>query len=126
MPRFRIFCVDDDLITLGFLGDVLGELYEVGLCATAGSAVARAATFRPDIIMLGYNMPGLSCEALVAAFKANADLHSVPAVIFTAYSDSADIGALMAKGIRGLIEKPITPEKLLEQLAFVLENPDFV
>lgn len=126
MYRSRIFCVDDDLITLGFLGDVLGEFYDVGLCSTAAVSIQRASAFQPDLILLDYSMPGLSGVALLSTFKAHADLHSTPVVVFTAYSDSADINALMATGVRGLIEKPVSPEQLHQQVAYVLEHPEFV
>ena len=126
MHNAKILCVDDDLISLGFLGDVLGEHYDVKVCSHPESAVQRAKEFHPDVILLDYNMPTLSGEALLSVFKSDQRLSDVPIILFTAYANSVDIDGLMSKGIRGLIEKPVDPANLLEQVQYVVDHPEFI
>lgn len=126
MLKNKILCIDDDLITLGFLADVLGEYFDVKVCSGPESAIQRARNFRPDAILLDYNMPILSGEGLLSIFKSDPELQNIPVVLCTSFSDSVDIDALMLKGIRGLIEKPLEPAMVLEQVKYVLKHPDFI
>jgi len=126
VSRARIFCVDDDLITLGFLADVLGEQHEVSVCSKPQRAVEQALALKPDLILLDIYMPTLGGEGLLASFKSNDELAQLPVLIFTANADTTDLIALLQHGIRGLIEKPVDPQVLLQKVAYVLKHPDYV
>lgn len=126
MTRPRILCVDDDLFTLGFLSNVLTEQYDVSSCRNPEHALNLAKSLKPDLILSDLAMPTMSGQELLIAFKSDEQLKAIPFVFFTAFADTTDFDMVMAQGVRGILEKPISPTKLLEQIAYALEHPEYI
>lgn len=110
----RVMCVEDDpdirTILEFSLGDVGG--LEVCCCDSGRTALARAASFRPDLVLLDVMMPGMSGPQTLAALRALPEMQGVPVVFLTAKALPDELEQLLQHGATGLIVKPFDPMTL--------------
>lgn len=78
----------------------------------------------PDFILLDIQLPDINGYEVVKKIRASkADGH-IPIIAMTSYAMSGDREKLLAAGCNGYIEKPIDPEKVMEQIRIILgEKP---
>jgi len=79
-------------------------------------AIAAMTTFKPDLVMLDWMMPGMDGPTLFKKMKEDPVTASLPVVFITAKAQSRDMAELMALGAAGTISKPFSPKDLPEQL----------
>ena len=123
MTKARIFCVDDDSVSLEFARQSLQSDYTVGICSDPSDALNQAAEFAPDLILLDIMMPVVDGVGLLELLKSLELTKSVPVVLLSAKADDADLDRLLNLGARGLIEKGVSAQDLREQVAYALANP---
>lgn len=112
----RILLVDDQRDIRSIVGLALGKIggFKVKVCASGAEALADAAAFAPDLLLLDLNMPEMDGVATLKALRA-AGLAS-PAVFFTARIKPEELGRYQELGVLGVIPKPFDPLKLGAQL----------
>ena len=110
----RVMCVDDDpdirMILEFSLGTVGG--YQVKACASGHEALAAAADFRPELVLLDVMMPGLSGPETLIALRELPAMKGVAIVFLTAKAMPNELERLLAHGATGLIVKPFDPMRL--------------
>jgi two-component system chemotaxis response regulator CheY len=67
-----------------------------------------------DIVFADINMPVMSGIEMIENMSDHGLMDSIPVVIVSTEGSSTRIDELKAKGIRGYIRKPFTPEKIGE------------
>lgn len=77
-------------ISLGIFIKSLG--YEVVEAATGPEAIHSACRMRPDLIMMGLELPGMSGDETTVRLKKNLSTRNIPVVINTAWSTACNIG----------------------------------
>lgn len=110
----RVMCVEDDpdiRMILEFSLATVGG-YEVRCCAEGHAALAQAAEFRPDLVLLDVMMPGLSGPETLVALCAQPCMQGVPVVFMTAKALPDELEQLLGHGATGLIVKPFDPMTL--------------
>jgi CheY-like chemotaxis protein len=117
----RIFVVDDQPRDTRLLKLFLEQTndYVVREENDARAALATAAEFEPDLILLDVMMPGVDGGELAALFKANPKLKSVPIIFLTAAVTKEEVkagGGLV--GGAAFIAKPV----VLSELAACLKK----
>ena len=86
-------------------------------CASDGPAgIARAAQFRPDLILLDIQLPGLDGYAVARELRRNPDLRAIFIVAVTSYAMPGDREKALAAGCTGYIEKPIDPDTFADEV----------
>jgi CheY-like chemotaxis protein len=68
---------------------------------------------RPDLILLDLNLPKIDGLELLAAIKAEHDLHSIPVVIMTGSEDYEDELRSQRLNVESYITKPVDMPKFL-------------
>ena len=96
------------------LADVGG--FEVKACASGAEAVAAAAAFAPDLILLDVMMPGMDGPTALESLRAIPALASVPAVFMTAKIMAAEVAELKAAGALEVVPKPFDPMTLPDEI----------
>ena len=96
------------------LADVGG--FEVKACASGAEAIAAAAAFAPDLMVLDVMMPGMDGPTALKALRAMPALASVPAIFMTAKIMAAEIDELKAAGALEVVPKPFDPMTLPDEL----------
>jgi two-component system, OmpR family, response regulator len=79
-------------------------------------AIERMTTFKPDLVLLDWMMPGLDGPALFRKMKDNLDTKALPVVFITAKASQRELDELRTMGALGTISKPFSPRDLPEQL----------
>jgi CheY-like chemotaxis protein len=120
----RILVVDDE--------DHIREVAEVSLEAIGGhevitaasgiEAIEKAATQRPDAILLDVMMPELDGPATLARLRSEPATRSIPVVFLTAKVREGDVERLRALDVAGVLAKPFDPMTLSEQLSRILHR----
>jgi CheY-like chemotaxis protein len=85
--------------------------------------VRKAASERPDAILLDVMMPGLDGPATLSALRSNPATAEIPVVFLTAKAMASEIERLLGLGARGVLTKPFDPMSLPQELKTCLERP---
>lgn len=84
--------------------------------------VRKAATERPDAILLDVMMPGLDGPATLSALRSNPATAEIPVVFLTAKAMASEVERLKGLGVRGVLTKPFDPMSLPVELRACLEG----
>jgi two-component system OmpR family response regulator len=121
----RVLCIEDDADVLTVLSFALrrhgAEAVETATDGAAG--IAKARTFRPDLVLCDLMMPVVDGFEVVRRMRADEQLKDVPVIFLTAYAATAfrdqapqDVGAI------GVLVKPFRVQTLGTQIADMLER----
>lgn len=124
MSSEPILVVDDNPVNLKLARVLLAaEGYEVRTATTAEDALAVLGEFRPRMILVEIQLPGMDGLELTRRVKADPMMHGVAIVALTAYAKRGDREKLLAVGCDGYIGKPIDTRRLAAQVAELLAWP---
>lgn len=114
MTAIRILHVDDepDIREVVELSLGLDPDFTVNSCSSGSEAVAVAAEWEPDIILLDVMMPGLDGPGTLAKLRGNAETAHFPVVFMTARTQAREADRFRALGAVGVIPKPFDPMTL--------------
>ena len=114
----RVLVVDDNpdiAQTIGWLLEAVGHQYEVIL--DGRKALAAAAAFRPDAILLDLGLPGMDGYAVCRAFRADPRFKSTPIIAQTGWGQDGDRARTAAAGFDYHLVKPVGLDQLEHVLA---------
>lgn len=121
--RMSILIVDDNLINLKLIRTVLSlEGYSVISAINAEEAIHVLNTYRPALILMDIQLPGMDGLELTKRIKANPDLKDILIVAVTAYAMKGDEEKVRAAGCDGYITKPINTRTLPSMVAALLSQ----
>ncbi len=106
MPR--VLVVDDNPLNVELALAVLaadGMQVETALDAT--EAAQRLAEFKPDLVLMDIQLPGVDGLTLTRQIKADPASRHVVVLAFTAYAMKGDEAKMLAAGCDGYLSKPI-------------------
>ncbi|HQU09473.1 MAG TPA: response regulator [Opitutales bacterium] len=118
-----ILIADDDPVILKlFEHNLLKSGFNVIKCTEGATVIAQAHLHKPDAVVLDYLLPGRTGLELIADFKADESLASIPLVIVTAQGKTMTKDELMAAGARQVFTKPFSPMLLVSALEDFMKN----
>ena len=106
---------DQNLYLVTFLLEKHG--IEVVAARDGRSGIDLATTIKPDLILLDIQLPVIDGYAVARAIRDNPDLTAVPIIAVTSYAMVGDRDRCLASGCTDYIEKPIDPERFIQQIA---------
>jgi DNA-binding response OmpR family regulator len=110
----RILVIDDDEPILGLMRNVLREFDFEALTASTGTqALDHARNNQPDLVLLDKNMPGMSGEEVIRAFRAEG-WDELPILILS--GDPVSREELGSLGANGAVQKPFDLTVLITQI----------
>lgn len=113
MAAEPILIVDDNPTNLKLVRVLLTvEGYDVREAADAAEALAVLQTFRPRLILMDLQLPGVDGLELTRRLKADPATRDVVIVALTAYAMKGDEQKALAAGCDGYIAKPIDTRTL--------------
>ena len=90
--KAQILVVDDMPANLEVITETLAlESYEVAIAISGERALKRLQTYRPDLILLDVQMPGIDGFETCQQIKADPQLAAIPVIFITALSDTESI-----------------------------------
>jgi CheY-like chemotaxis protein len=103
-----ILVVDDNPTNLKLLRMLLvGESYDVRTASDASEALAVLGEFRPRLILMDLQMPGMDGFELTRRLKHDPETRDIVVVALTAYAMKGDEERARAAGCDGYVSKPI-------------------
>lgn len=117
-PLQRICYVEDDediqrIVRMSL--ERVGKM-TVDVVSDSMTAIARMTSFKPDLVMLDWMMPGMDGPTLFRKMKEVPETSQFPVVFITARAAQRDMDELIALGAAGTISKPFSPKDLPDQL----------
>ena len=114
----RVYIVDDeeDIRTVACMALELIGGFVVGQAASGEQALAEAAAFGPNLILLDVMMPGMDGPASLKLMLADPDLSHIPVIFMTGMVQPQEVSAFLAMGDSAVIAKPFEAMKLAAQL----------
>lgn len=113
MANKKILLIDDDPVVCSLASGILRKKgYEVLIAKEGQEGLSLARDNEPDMVIVDYQMPGMSGIDVLNRLKEFAP--EVPVVILTAYGDASLTIQSIQIGAFDFIEKPINPKELLE------------
>jgi len=121
MAKARILVVDDEEKIRKILTRLLeDEEFQVKSVENGTRAIAASVSFKPDLILMDQNMPGINgIEALVSIRE---KLPAVTVIIITAFGEVSLAVEAIKKGAYDYLEKPFDNDKLLIMIRRALEH----
>jgi DNA-binding response OmpR family regulator len=118
----KILIADDEpniVVSLEFV--LAREGFEVAVARDGEEALARAATFRPDVILLDVMMPRKSGFEVCEALRADPALADLIIVMLTAKGRDTEVARGLAIGADAYVTKPFSNKDLLARIGSLLE-----
>ena len=117
-PLTRICYVEDDediqrIVRMSL--ERVGKM-TVDIVSDPLTAIDRMASFKPQLVMLDWMMPGMDGPTLFRKMKEVPETQVLPVVFITAKASQRELDELKSLGAVGTISKPFSPRELPEQL----------
>ncbi len=122
MTKKRVLVIDNEPASTRMVRLTLErcEAFEVREVNDPAHALTAAGVFRPDLILLDVEMPGLSGGDVARRLRAVPGLRKVPVVFMTSLlTEGEAAGPLYSEGSR-VLAKPVTMAKLVDCVAGML------
>jgi two-component system phosphate regulon response regulator PhoB len=120
MSNRKVLVVEDErAIADAIAARLRAEEFDVALAADGPDAVARAAVWRPDLVVLDIMLPGF--DGLEVCRRIQAE-RPVPVIMLTARDDENDLLVGLAMGADDYLTKPFSVPELLARVRAVLRR----
>ncbi|MGD0525846.1 MAG: response regulator [Polyangiaceae bacterium] len=112
-PSARVLLVDDDQDireVVGAMLDAVGLMVEASTSAEEALEKVRRAPF--DLLVLDWNLPGMTGIELCRLIRRDAKLSTLPVLFLTAHASSRDVVEAFASGADDYVVKPFRAPEL--------------
>lgn len=109
----RVLVVDDNEDTVESFATLLGMMgHQVKTSRDGRQALAIATDWRPQLVMLDLNLPGLNGCELAQALRAAPGLEGITIAAVTGWTRKRDKQAALAAGCNHYLLKPVSGDQL--------------
>ena len=123
--KYRILIVDDNQANCELLDAYLAEIdCAIEFAGDGKEALAKVASFRPDLILLDVMMPKLSGFEVCKRIKQDPAMQRVMVLMVTALNELGDIERAVEAGTNDFLSKPINKLELLKRVENLLKLKD--
>ena len=96
------------------------QAFRVVAVSSGQEAIDRLSADRPDIVLAGTTMPGVTGYDVARFVRSQPSLKDVPILLMTGAFDSEDEGRLNASGANGILAKPFEPMTVISRVKELL------
>ena len=119
----KILIVDDEPVIIELLQvNLQMEGYEVITAADGQEALEKAASERPDLVILDIMMPKMDGWTARSELRKEAGTADIPVIFLTARAQQADVKRGLEAGVAAYITKPFDPGELLSIIEKILNG----
>lgn len=123
--RKKILVVDDERDIVGWLKHSLTHFgFDVSEAYDGVQALEAVVADKPDMILLDLNMPRMDGRTTMRHLREREEAREIPVVVLTAnpVEDEGDQARMMHLGVKEFLRKPMTIERLVEEVQKVLDG----
>ncbi len=119
-----VLYVDESTADLDLLKHIVTGRFRVRFitAARALTGLELAAQHRPDLILLGMDLPDLTGEEMLHRLKGVPTSRAIPVVMIGGEGASGHIERLLAQGVSGYLPKPVNVRQLVKVLGDALAS----
>ena len=118
----RILVVEDQPDNRQIIRDMLaGTNYEITEAEDGEKALAAVAKTRPDLILMGIQLPIMDGYTVTRQIKADPALRSIPIIAVTSHALNGEERTARAAGCDDYVPKPFSPRQLLVKIRHYLQ-----
>jgi two-component system cell cycle response regulator DivK len=122
--RRTVLLVEDQEDNRRILRDLLASAgYDVREALSGEDGVRAAEEWRPDLILMDIQLPGIDGYEATRRIKAHPALRAIPVIAVTSYALSGDDVKAREAGCDGYVAKPFSPRSLLLTVRAYLDDP---
>jgi excisionase family DNA binding protein len=112
----RVLVVDDALDFCSLVREflVFRGRYEVEVADSGFAAGYAVAQFKPDIILMDIDMPGMDGFEAMRRLQADVETRAIPVIACTAFLDPRTVDRIQRGAFAGHLSKPLRLERLAE------------
>jgi two-component system, cell cycle response regulator DivK len=122
MTPKRILIVEDTEDNRRIMRDLLSNAgFDIVEAHDGQAAVAAAANYVPDLILMDIQLPVLNGYEAIRRIKADPKLQAIPIIAVTSYALTGDKESARAAGCDRYVAKPFSPRQLLATIRELLE-----
>ena len=119
----KILHIDNNSTSRGSIRQILEKAgYAVVNAKDGMSGVKMAETERPDLILMGLNLPGMDGYEAATRLKGSREINHVPIVALLIQPEVGEREKALAAGCDGCLDLPVVPDRLLAQIGKHLEG----
>ena len=121
-PNCKILVVDDEtdleyLIQLKFRRQILDKSYQFEFACDGSDALSKITEIPGiSIVLTDINMPKMDGQTFIRLLRNKQETADIPVVITSSIADGAIEADMNKLGIKSIIKKPVSPEKILHVL----------
>lgn len=117
-PLTRVLYVEDEPILQKVTRVTLEKVgsYTVEVAGSGTEALAKVASFTPDLILLDVMMPGMDGPSTLEHLRQMPEAAHIPVVFITAKAQPQEIARFRAMGVADVLTKPFEPKELCRNL----------
>jgi two-component system, cell cycle response regulator DivK len=117
----RILVVEDQPDNRQIIRDMFaGTDYEITEAENGEQALAAIARERPDLILMGIQLPIMDGYEVTRQIKADPALRSIPIIAVTSYALNGEEQTARAAGCDDYVAEPYSPRQLLAKIRHYL------
>ena len=122
-PVLRVLCVEDNPVNLLLLREVFNmrPALAVEMCEDGTSAIARAAEFAPDVLLLDLQLPDLSGTEVMQRLRADQRHRHCRYIALSANAMPDDVQAARSAGFDDYWTKPIDVRRFLQAIDALMQ-----
>ncbi len=118
----RLLLVDDDAGAIHLLNRMLGSDYELRYALTGQAALDTARSWRPDLVLLDAQMPGMTGTAVCRELKADPTLAAIPVLFVTSLDATGAELMSVELGAVGVLSKPLDVGRVMAAVQAALQS----
>lgn len=112
--KYKVLIVDDIPVNVLLIkGMLTGMKFKLISANSVNEALEKAASEKPDVILMDVLMPGMNGYDCTRALRANPATAGIPVIIVSALSSDADMKEGLAAGANDFLTKPIIKERIV-------------
>lgn len=113
----RVLTIEDHEDNRRILRDLLtSKGYEVIEAVDGLDGVSAAEAFRPDLIIMDIQLPGIDGYEATRRIKANSETEKIPIIVVTSYALRGDDMKAFDAGCNAYMAKPFSPRQLISKI----------
>ena len=121
--KARILVVDDEPDLVSTIQSRLEWCNcEVITAGNGKEGLEKAATEKPDLILLDTNMPVMNGHEMLERLREHPDLKEIPVIVVTVTCEPQDIAVASSYGISDYVTKPFDFADLMEKITNALKD----